>query len=316
MPLNDTAIVKCPSCSGSRIEDKGALPDIPANRFKGVCPEVIIESGNLLHCLDCDFYFRYPQQPPDVILELYKNLPPGTWGYSPGSCYWRLIASFAERYGANQTILDVGCFEGEFLQFLHGDWRRMGIEPNVSAAGKASLKGIEVIGHLLESEVCQLRGKGIGVITLIDVLEHVPEPLSFLKSLTGMLASGGSMVIGTGAADSFPFRFFGRNYWYAAITEHVSYLTLNWFRWAAKKLGLSVICVRRVSSGEPNFFESQRTFLRLLFFSLSRDICGLRNSNPLISRIPFFGRVTKWRYPPMWREARDHFVVVLRKDGK
>lgn len=93
------------------------------------------------------------------------------------------------------SLLDVGCAYG----FLMGVARRRGHEvhgvepiPRAAAAARAEF-GAERI-HEGRLDATAFPGRRFDVLTLVDVLEHVPDPEHFLGSVRERLAPGGRML--------------------------------------------------------------------------------------------------------------------------
>jgi SAM-dependent methyltransferase len=93
------------------------------------------------------------------------------------------------------SLLDVGCATGDFLQAFHAisDWDVMGLEIVPEAAAAARAKGLSIIEKKLED--ANLEAGTFDVITLWDVLEHMPDPTQILKICYDVLKPGGMLVI-------------------------------------------------------------------------------------------------------------------------
>jgi len=93
------------------------------------------------------------------------------------------------------SLLDVGCATGDFLQAFHAisDWDVMGLEIVPEAAAAARAKGLSIIEKNLEH--ANLEAATFDVITLWDVLEHMPDPAQILKICYEVLKPGGMLVI-------------------------------------------------------------------------------------------------------------------------
>ena len=307
----DPALPHCPSCGGVGVIDVGALPALRPRTFGGNDAEVLLEAGHLFHCLGCDLYFRHPYVSQSTLNGLYEKLPSTVWKATEPGPWWPEISGLMDRYSSNRRVLDVGCFRGDFLHWLPEHWQKMGIEPNAGAREVARARGIELI--ITTVERAQVNEAAAGVITLLDVLEHLVCPFAVLGHLREALADNGSIIILTGAADSLPWRIFGRDYWYASLPEHVSFFTLRWFRWAAERLGFSAPSVRYISSNPGSWKTSLPSFLRQSGYSVVRRLQRSRVPEPLIGRLPFLRRAARWSSPPWWREAKDHILIVLTK---
>jgi predicted SAM-dependent methyltransferase len=91
-----------------------------------------------------------------------------------------------------------------------GDWELAGVEPDASAAEQARQQGLTVYQAPLAQVI--LPSESFDVVTLWDVLEHLPSPQDALTRIRGWLRPGGWLVIRTPDADSPYARFFGRTW--------------------------------------------------------------------------------------------------------
>lgn len=97
-----------------------------------------------------------------------------------------LVEDRVLRGNPTARILDVGCGAGANARALlasHPEARIHGVEPNERAAALAREGGIEVFhGMLHEWLATKPEGSFDGVV-LSDVLEHIPDPVKFLREL-------------------------------------------------------------------------------------------------------------------------------------
>ena len=83
------------------------------------------------------------------------------------------------------------------------------------------------------------------MVCAVDVIEHVSQPLAFLRVLAACTRPGGDVVISTGTLDEPAWHMAGGAYWYCAIPEHISFIDQAWLESAAKNLGLTLTHVDR-----------------------------------------------------------------------
>jgi SAM-dependent methyltransferase len=201
-------------------------------------------------------------------------------------------------------------FHWRLLAWLPGKWKKLGIEPSQRAVEEAATKGVQIIGPTVGA-VTKLEERP-GTITLFDVLEHVAEPLRFLDQLKRLLAPGGCILVMTGATDTFPWRLFGRHYWYCSLPEHVSFFSLKWFRWAAAELGFTVERHHYLSSESRVTRLWVKQALQASAFATVQKLREAGWSERGLASLPGLGRVAHWRSVPWWKQATDHIMVLLR----
>jgi SAM-dependent methyltransferase len=291
--------------------DLGPLPALHWNQFGGRPLGRKLEAGRLWRCLHCDLRFRYPYLPQNELTDLYKCLPPSVWEAAEPRKVWREIVAYCNRYGARKSIVDIGCFAGDFLQWLPGGWEKRGIEPAAAARQVAQSRGIDIVGEAIGARVSLPQKPA--VVTLIDVLEHMEDPLAAVAYIRDLLEDGGLAFISTGAADSLPWRLLGSDYWYSSLPEHVSFFTRRWFEYAARKTGMRLRACRYMSSAPFHARKFCFHFAQIALYTAVQRARRRGWSERTLRAVPVLSRVAGWNSVPWWQEARDHFLVVLER---
>lgn len=106
----------------------------------------------------------------------------------------RRLKAIARLGGTSGRLLDFGCAAGYFLETARaGGWEIAGVElARDMAARAAQMLGISIPEHLEA-----LEGKPFDVITLWEVIEHVPDPVALLAALRARLRPGGLLMLST-----------------------------------------------------------------------------------------------------------------------
>jgi 2-polyprenyl-3-methyl-5-hydroxy-6-metoxy-1,4-benzoquinol methylase len=152
---------------------------------------------SMLRCTDCELrQFR-----PDWIGSpgLYEALQEFPWYYQE-SKYEFQVAKELVRSG--DSVLEVGCATGNFRQHLPSDISYAGLEFNQRAIDAARLRGVDVSAVPLE-QVARNRPATFDCVFAFQVLEHVPQPRTFLLDMVGAAKSGGLIVFSVPNEDSF-----------------------------------------------------------------------------------------------------------------
>lgn len=98
-------------------------------------------------------------------------------------------------------LLDIGCSSGLFLNAARtAGWQVRGLEYSADSAQMARVNfGLDVVtGELVPGAFA---AESFDVVTLWDVLEHVPDPKLVLQRIRPLLAPGGLLVVKTPNVD-------------------------------------------------------------------------------------------------------------------
>src|SRR5579884_3834253 len=117
----------CPDCG----EAARFLGPIPATDvFAGNVLQKLLPSGSLYRCIQCGLGFRWPRVTKENLDGLYVQGGDTTWTASVNRRRdWRLAHEWlTSNVPSGAAVLDVGCFDGGFLESLTRNYRCFGIE--------------------------------------------------------------------------------------------------------------------------------------------------------------------------------------------
>ena len=160
-------------------------------------------------CNNCDFIYLNPR-PIDLLslheedsYDLYSLKPKektNTFVYSNLRKIWRVFIRLI--FGKNNwllkgikkgKLLDVGCSSGSYIYELkQRGWDVTGVEPNTFAAKKAKELGLNIINSTLENAKINTTFE---VISMKNVIEHLPNPQDTLKIINNCLNKNGLLLI-------------------------------------------------------------------------------------------------------------------------
>lgn len=151
--------------------------------------EVRGRSVVLFECSKCGFRFFDPTLAGSG--EFYEALHDPTY-YCAKKAEFDAAIKTARTKGMRR-ILDVGCGNGAFLdQAKAAGLETWGTEIHIEAAAEAERKGHKIVRGLLSSIPA---GEKFQMITLFQVLEHVPNPKGLLLEAASYLPEGGLLFI-------------------------------------------------------------------------------------------------------------------------
>ncbi|MFK7967474.1 MAG: class I SAM-dependent methyltransferase [Burkholderiaceae bacterium] len=117
---------------------------------------------------------------------------------------WANADKFSDAVKPTDTVIDFGCGGGFLLAELNCA-RRIGIEPNDSAAARLAANGVERFSD--PRAACDGLGEGVAdIIISNNALEHTLNPLQEIKDLRRLLKPGGRVVFIV-PCDSLRYRY-------------------------------------------------------------------------------------------------------------
>jgi SAM-dependent methyltransferase len=174
-------------------------------------------------------------------------------------------------------LLDLGCAFGFFLQEAKSYFDVAGIEISEQAAAFAQANGLNVI-HGAVDEPSMAKLGAFDIITMLDVIEHLPDPHAAIELCKRHLRPGGIIVITTGDFGSGLAKLTGAGWRLMTPPQHLWFLTKKSFSRIAISLGLTV----------ANFSHPWKFVpLNLIIFQLKR-ILGLKRDINLSNRLGLY----------------------------
>lgn len=241
-------------------------------------------------CAECATLFQSPRPPIAAFEEFYRQ--------SESSTYWaevffpavaevrrekifrprveRLARLCADHGIAVDRLIDVGAGYGIFLE----EWRALfpaahlvAVEPSESLANECRSKGFAVVEAIVENVAGH--DQSADLVTCFEVLEHVYDPLAFVRVLARLARPGGYVFLSTLGADGFDLQVLWEKSTQIFPPHHLNFLSVNGFERLFERAGLTEVSVttpgqldvdiiRNAAAKDPQLLDGQRFLKKLL----------------------------------------------------
>ena len=201
---------------------------------------------SLVKCLNCDTIQQPVEPKVDALLDQiymasHDNACSGT-RTGEGEFGRQRAQQFLDGVSLNEMpadILEIGCNQGHMLAICkeRGGKTMVGVEPSVDEAFSPK-SGIEILpGYFSKDSV---GGSTFDLAYMIEVLEHIPQPIEFLRDVHAVLKPAGKIAISVPNCESgLEFGNIGM-----PIHEHLIYFTPDTLSDTLRRAGFNVLHVK------------------------------------------------------------------------
>lgn len=241
-------------------------------------------------CQNCGTLFQSPRPPIAAFEAFYRD--------SISSRYWadeffpavaearrgkifrprveRLASLCRTKNIAIERLIDVGAGYGIFLD----EWRKanpstqlLAVEPSESLAAECRSKGFEVVEEIAEN--VSGYNNFADLVVCFEVLEHVYDPVSFVKTLSNLVKPGGYVFVSTLCVDGFDIQMLWDKSNSIFPPHHINFLSVAGFEKLFARAGLvdvdvstpgqlDVDIVRNALKRKPEIMSGQRFLRRIV----------------------------------------------------
>jgi SAM-dependent methyltransferase len=219
------AAARCAACGGA--ETMLAYPALsyPKKPLPG--------AWDMRRCRRCAHHFVWPLPTPAEIAGIYADAD-----YRSDDLREQPVDAFdledfmlamLGRAGVRPPgrMLDVGCGAGHFLyRARQAGWDVIGQDIALHSVDFARRTyGLDVASEPLDDVIRRLQPGSFDLITLVGVIEHIAEPVDFLRALRPLLSPRGALFMLTDNARSWLHWLMRRNYPWIMPPEHLQLFT-------------------------------------------------------------------------------------------
>jgi SAM-dependent methyltransferase len=210
------------------------------------------DSYKIWKCDSCDMLFLFPLPKPSeteaVYSKEYFSGAKSGFGYvdydvdkeAMRSVFERYLRDFERILGKTGRLLDIGAATGYFMKIAEErGWKAHGVEISDYAAEKGRSRGLDIETGTIHGTA--LEKKSFDLVTMWDVIEHVPDPILDIGKACSLLRPGGLLAINTPDSGSWFAKFRGSRWHLLVPPEHIFYFNRESLRMILDKSGLEVI---------------------------------------------------------------------------
>jgi 2-polyprenyl-3-methyl-5-hydroxy-6-metoxy-1,4-benzoquinol methylase len=251
-----------------------------------------INHFKVVKCTNCGFVYVNPRIADEDLPRLYssdyfRNKQFGYLDYESTAYlrkmnferWYKDIKPFLQVEKGN--VLDIGCASGYFLEILRNDgWNVQGIELDPSMISVLKEKNIPTYTKPIDTFESETK---YDLITLFDVLEHIPDVHDTFKRLSRLLTPTGIIALITPDADSFQHKLFGKHWFQIKPQEHIHYFSAITLQKAVAPYNLTLQARIKVGQyADMNFILNRLKEYKYPFFykmaSLGVKLFGLKKA--------------------------------------
>ncbi|NSW44730.1 MAG: class I SAM-dependent methyltransferase [Bacteroidales bacterium] len=188
-------MVTCPFCHSSKNQYQWHTIDIYQNKW------------DLYRCQSCRFYFLHPFPTDEQLARAYAT---DYYGAGKNKFNFPFVEKVLDYFRSSRArmlkkilnhkkqskILDIGCGNGRFLNYLHGlGFKQLyGIElPGNSADRAKKYEHLHI--HIGKIEDAMYDHDSFDAITMFHVLEHTKNPIQIIEKVQSWLRSQGVFIV-------------------------------------------------------------------------------------------------------------------------
>jgi SAM-dependent methyltransferase len=165
---------------------------------RGRRPVLDVDTWSIARCSGCGLHTLQPE--PDAVRMEEFNDGSGyesAFGFRDAMMERNHLSLQAvERHVEPGRLLDVGCGPGFMLETARErGWNASGVDPSPFSVGVARNNGFDAYEGMLED--LSLPGGSFDAISLLQVVEHIPDPRALLAECRRLLRPGGALLVAT-----------------------------------------------------------------------------------------------------------------------
>jgi SAM-dependent methyltransferase len=289
------AVPRCLLCAGERADTLFVEP-----------PHTVVR------CVSCGLVWVTPRFTECSLGAVYdesywRSVAPRARGYADYrrdqplylKTFRRRLAVVRRHVSRPGTLLDVGCAAGFFMQVMRDEgWTVYGVEPSAGIVAHAREQlGLGTI-HVGTLDGAPHAPGTFDLVTLWDVIEHVPDPIALLRRARELLRPDGTLILETQDIDSLVARLLGRRWHHFKHDEHLYHFGRSTVRELLARAGLRFVEMAHGAAGK--------------YVSLGFVVERAARVHPALSRL--LRALARAEKANLYVNLGDEMIVVARPD--
>jgi SAM-dependent methyltransferase len=244
------SLEKCPVCSGTDIvfsrEATLEASSLKPENVK-ITDKDYGKTWELWRCLSCTHTFANPAPTKAYISSLYRQIEDPLYeeeAYGRAKNFLPLLRFLEKAHPDKGRLFDVGAATGILLNLARDrGWQPEGIESSrwsVQTSAQKYRISLET-GDFSEAD---LPSNVYDAVTMVDFIEHIPDPFSALAKAHQILSAEGILCIVTPDLKSLAALAAGKKWWHFR-PAHLGYFNLKSLSRLCLRAGFEVVKIRR-----------------------------------------------------------------------
>jgi SAM-dependent methyltransferase len=198
-------------------------------------------------CEICGFYHAHPYPSDQFLADYYRSYQMLCPLHNEERD--RIARLLLSRVRTSDTVIDIGCGKGEMLATLlaYGFRNLYGAEYGSMIEDSRKLESITILPYDIAGlcEWSEAESKTFDCAILINVFEHVPEPIDLIMQIRKILSPGGMLMF----VVPNDFNMLQKVYlektkgkpWFLILPDHVNFFSLETIDGVMQKAGYEII---------------------------------------------------------------------------
>ncbi|MBI5376059.1 MAG: class I SAM-dependent methyltransferase [Candidatus Schekmanbacteria bacterium] len=241
----------------------------------------LMDGYHLVKCASCGLVSADPQPDDEALRGFYNENYYDSWGglNRLEAVRKMKMSTFnkwfdeLEKIKKNGRMLDIGCAFGFSLEAAEKrGWDVYGMELSGFSASVAK----ERFGERIKESLSEFDDGFFNVITMFDLIEHLPSPVGILKEIKRILANQGVVLLSTPNIKSLSSRLMGKK-WFHVKCEHLYYFDPDTIRLFFHKEEFNVVkVIPAVKAFNLDYIRFQLSTYQLpLMTPLTNGLCKI-----------------------------------------